>query len=87
MLVVGLVNREVLHRHLERDVLVERHQPLGHPRQLGIVVSIGRNRVHAQEVAESEGLRRCRLAHDDQVETGVVERLEKVLGETARLQL
>ena len=37
MLVVRLVHGEVFDRHLERDVLVERDQPLGDARDLGIV--------------------------------------------------
>ena len=37
MLVVGLVHRELVDRHVERHVLVERHQPLGDARELGIV--------------------------------------------------
>ena len=34
---VRLVHREVLDRHVELDVLVERDQPLGDARLLGIV--------------------------------------------------
>ena len=36
-LVVGLVHRQVGERHVERHVIVERDEPFGQPRQLGIV--------------------------------------------------
>jgi hypothetical protein len=37
VLVVGLVHGELVHRHVERHVLVERDQALRHSRQLSIV--------------------------------------------------
>ena len=37
MLVVGLVHGELVDRHVERHVLVERDQPLRNARDLGIV--------------------------------------------------